>query len=93
MALDFAINKRTRGRILDLTAEIDQLVVSAGGRFYPAKDATLHAEDYRRSLPDQSYESFKALKLATDPHNILQSDLYRRLFLGGPMNPGILQDG
>ena len=93
LALDFAINERTRGRILDLTAEIDQLVVSAGGRFYPAKDATLHAEDYRRSLPDQSYEAFKSLKSRTDPHTILQSDLYRRLFLGGPMNPGILQDG
>jgi len=93
LALDFAINNRSRGRIIDLTSEIDQLVVSAGGRFYPAKDATLHAEDYRRSLPDHSYTSFKTLKAQTDPHNILQSDLYRRLFQGGPMNPGILQDG
>jgi FAD/FMN-containing dehydrogenase len=89
LALDFPINKRTRAKMLAMTAEIDELVVDAGGRFYAAKDATLTAETYRRSLPPVVFEQYGLLKRRFDPDNILQSDLSRRWFDAGPHNKGI----
>ena len=89
LALDFPIASYSRGRILELTGMIDELVCSVGGRFYPAKDATVSAENFRRALPREDLEAFIALKRQVDPENVLQSDLYRRLFEDAPPNPGL----
>jgi FAD/FMN-containing dehydrogenase len=56
-------------------------VISAGGRFYLAKDHLLTAAQYRRSLGDASVEEFLRLKARLDPDCLWQSDLYRRLFI------------
>ena len=90
LALDFPINEDTRGRILEMTAEIDALVCEVGGRFYPAKDATLAGETFRKSLPDESIAQFLDLKAKLDPDGLIQTDLGHRLFHDGPHNPGIL---
>jgi len=91
LALDFPIASYSRGRILEMTAEIDDMVCSMGGRFYPAKDSTVTAENYRRAMPPEHMERFIALKGRLDPENCLQSDLYRRLFEDAPPNPGLLK--
>ena len=49
LALDFA-NRGARTRAL--MAELERMVVQAGGRLYPAKDALMQAETFRRGYPD-----------------------------------------
>jgi decaprenylphospho-beta-D-ribofuranose 2-oxidase len=57
-----------------------EMVVEAGGRFYLAKDHYLTSSQYRRSVGDESVDTFLRLKQEYDPSSVLQSDLYRRLF-------------
>jgi len=90
LALDLPVDGFSRGRILKLTAELDEAICQAGGRFYPAKDATLRPEHFQRSLPAENLERFRALKAELDPDGLLESDLYRRLFRDGPHSPGLL---
>jgi decaprenylphospho-beta-D-ribofuranose 2-oxidase len=80
LALDFRITWRNRGRVWALAAELDRLVVDAGGRFYLAKDSTLRRETYRRALGAERERRFAALKRTCDPEGLLQTDLARRLF-------------
>jgi FAD/FMN-containing dehydrogenase len=58
-----------------------EIALSAGGRFYLAKDRLLTAAQYRRSLGDSTVEEFLRLKRRLDPAGLWQSDLYRRLFV------------
>jgi FAD/FMN-containing dehydrogenase len=74
---------RTSRQSLDLTHTLQQvlpLVIQAGGRFYPAKDGLLTAAQYRESLGGESVDTFLRQKDRYDPEQLLQSDLYRRLF-------------
>ena len=80
LALDFRITRKNRGRVWALAAELDRLVLDAGGRFYLAKDSTLRRETYRRTLGAEPERRFAALKRACDPEGLLQTDLARRLF-------------
>jgi FAD/FMN-containing dehydrogenase len=57
-----------------------EIALSAGGRFYLAKDRLLTAAEYRQSLGDSAIEAFLRLKRRLDPEGLWQSDLYRRLF-------------
>jgi FAD/FMN-containing dehydrogenase len=57
-----------------------EIALSAGGRFYLAKDHLLTAAQYRRSLGDSTVEEFLRIKRRLDPEQVWQSDLYRRLF-------------
>jgi decaprenylphospho-beta-D-ribofuranose 2-oxidase len=61
-------------RMIDIT-------ISAGGRFYLAKDRLLTAAQYRRSQGDSSLQEFLRLKRRLDPEELWQSDIYRRLFI------------
>ena len=90
LALDFPIDSFSRGRILEMTRELDGLICSCGGRFYAAKDATLQGESFRASLPEDAIRNFLALKTKLDPQNLIQTDLGNRYFQDGPLNPGIL---
>lgn len=69
LALDFP----ARGQqTLDLFARLDQIVREAGGRLYPAKDARMSAEMFRRG-----YRSLDQFLSHRDPGIV--SDLSRRL--------------
>jgi decaprenylphospho-beta-D-ribofuranose 2-oxidase len=57
-----------------------EIALSAGGRFYLAKDHFMTAAQYRLSLGDSTIEAFLRLKRRLDPEGLWQSDLYRRLF-------------
>ena len=56
------------------------LVIEAGGRFYLAKDHFLTGVQYRQSIGDKAVDTFLRLKKQYDPDQLLQSDIFRRLF-------------
>lgn len=80
LALDFRVTPRNRARLVTLAAELDPIVLDAGGRFYFAKDSTLRRATVASYLGSKAIQKFKKLKRKADPENLLQSDLYRRCF-------------
>jgi decaprenylphospho-beta-D-ribofuranose 2-oxidase len=80
LALDFKVTGSSRARMSQMLQDFDNIVTEAGGRFYFAKNSETTAKTTRRFLGDETVEKFKALKHRTDPNNILESDLYRRVF-------------
>jgi len=55
--------------------------LKGGGRFYFAKNSETSAEATRQFLGDAVISKFKKLKKRCDPNSLLESDLYRRIFL------------
>ena len=80
LALDFRVTRGNRAMLLQLAADMDKIVMQAGGRFYFAKDSTLRRDEVNSYLGSKTIQQFKALKSKLDPENILQTDLYRRCF-------------
>lgn len=80
LALDFKVTAENRPYLWALAAELDKIVIAGGGRFYFAKDSTLHPERLQSSLGEERVQRFLALKRRVDPENLLQTDLFRRLF-------------
>jgi len=80
LALEFKVTERNRARLWDLAAELDELVVSAGGRFYLAKDSTLSRKSFAAFMGAERIERFLALKRRLDPESRLETDLFRRVF-------------
>lgn len=80
LALDYRITAANRAAVWDLAARLDDVVLSAGGRFYFAKDSTLRAASAEQYLGSEAVERFMRLKRECDPENILETNLFRRLF-------------
>lgn len=80
LAMDFRVTESGRQPIVWLARALDEIVLSAGGRFYFAKDSTLRPEGARAFLGDERITRFKELKRRCDPEGILETDLWRRLF-------------
>lgn len=80
LAMDFHINEGNRARIRQLAREMDEVVLDAGGRFYFAKDSTLRPETAVAYLGEETIAKFRTLKKRCDPENILQTNLWRRVF-------------
>jgi decaprenylphospho-beta-D-ribofuranose 2-oxidase len=80
LAMDFKVTNRNRAKLSQLLQEFDEIVLGNGGRFYFAKNSETSAESTRRFLGAETLAKFKRLKKRCDPHNLLESDLYRRLF-------------
>jgi FAD/FMN-containing dehydrogenase len=83
LALDFKVTAGNRQGLWQLAGELDQIVLEAGGRFYFAKDSTLHPSRLVLYRNEDRVQQFLALKRQCDPENLLQTDLYRRLFCTG----------
>lgn len=81
LALDFKLTKKNKSKIWELAHELNKIVIENGGRFYFAKDSTLNKSETEKYLGMQTIQKFIYLKNQGDPKNILQSDLYRRLFV------------
>ncbi len=80
LAMDFRVTDANRQRMVWLAREMDEIVLAAGGRFYFAKDSTLRTEVARAYLGDETIARFRELKRRCDPDNLLQTDLWRRVF-------------
>lgn len=78
--MDFKIPLRRRSKLIQLTRDMNELVLSGGGRFYFAKDSTLTPDVVRSYLGEAAVKKFKKLKSQVDPEGILQTDLYQRCF-------------
>src|SRR5581483_3532885 len=81
LALDFRVTARNRARLWALAADLDRIVLDAGGRFYFAKDSTLSRRSFAPFLAEDRMRRFLALKRRCDPEGLLATDLYRRLFV------------
>ena len=71
--------RRSEARTLELMRELNHLVAEHGGSFFLAKDSTLTPDDFRRAFAPATLERFAALKAQYDPHELLQTDIYRRV--------------
>ena len=80
LAMDFKVTNQNRRVLRDMLQAFDQIALEAGGRFYFAKNGETSAESARRFLGEETLSKFKKLKTRCDPYNLLESDLYRRLF-------------
>jgi decaprenylphospho-beta-D-ribofuranose 2-oxidase len=80
LAMDFKVTNGNRKTLSGMLQEFDHIVLEAGGRFYFAKNSETSAESAQRFLGDETIAKFKRLKQRCDPNNLLESDLYRRLF-------------
>lgn len=80
LAMDFRITNGNRERMVMLARELDEIVLGANGRFYFAKDSTLHARTAQQYLDPTAMAEFRALKQRVDPNGRLQTNLWRRLF-------------
>ncbi len=80
LALDFRVTRRNRQRLLALTHALDAIVLAHSGRFYFAKDSTLEPDSAGAYLGREAIGRFLALKARCDPDNLLQTDLWRRVF-------------
>ncbi len=82
LALDFKVTEHGRRALWRLAGELDKIVVEAGGRFYFAKDSTLSPASLEGYLQEERVQKFMRLKRKVDPENLLQTDLWRRVFGG-----------
>jgi len=80
LAMDFRIKRKQKSRLVELTKELDEIVLAAGGRFYLAKDSTLRPKIVEAYLGEQSLGELRALKDKYDPERVFQTNLWRRLF-------------
>jgi len=76
LALDFPARTPWLSR---LCAELDEMVLEAGGRLYLAKDSRIPAELMPRMYP--RLEDFRRVRADVDPSGVFSSDLSRRLEL------------
>jgi FAD/FMN-containing dehydrogenase len=83
LALDLPMTGAGTLRLLD---ELDDIVLSRGGRVYLAKDARLAPETFKRMYP--RLEEWRRVKESVDPAGRFSSNLSRRVGLvGGPVQP------
>ena len=80
LALDFKVTDLNRATLSMMLQEFDSIVLDAGGRFYFAKNSETSAGSTRKFLGDEAVAKFMKLKKRCDPHEMLESDLYRRVF-------------
>lgn len=91
LALDYPVTAKNRSALWRLCAELDEVVLAGGGKFYFAKDLTLRPAVVQRFFPPGAIDKFVRLKQRCDPEMMLQTDLSRRLFSAffqdGPEKP------
>jgi FAD/FMN-containing dehydrogenase len=80
LALDFKVTDGNRSSLSQMLKEFDRIAIQAGGRFYFAKNSETSAETARAFLGEETIAKFRQLKHRCDPHNLLESDLFRRVF-------------
>jgi decaprenylphospho-beta-D-ribofuranose 2-oxidase len=80
LALDYKVTPENREGLWAHCADLTEIVLASGGKFYFAKDLVLGGRDMRRMLPADKVAAFESLKREVDPDLLLQTDLYRRVF-------------
>lgn len=79
-ALDFPVTDARREDLWRLTRLLNEMVVECGGRFYFAKDQVVPPDAIKRSFGVEILSKFFAIKRRVDPDDVLQGNLWRRVF-------------
>ena len=79
-AMDFKVTPSNRAGLWKHTERLIERAIEGGGKFYFAKDLVLRPGDAERFFPADRLEAFLALKRELDPEELLQTDLWRRVF-------------
>ncbi|MDX1958916.1 MAG: FAD-binding oxidoreductase [Leptospiraceae bacterium] len=81
MAMDFPVTKSNRKKVWELCYTLDEIVIANGGKFYFAKDSLMRPNVAEKVYTKETIDKFLKIKKQHDPKNLLQTDLYRRIFL------------
>ncbi len=81
MAMDFPVTNSNKEKLWNLCYAMDEVVIRNKGKFYFAKDSTLRHRIMESYFPKENLKKFYSLKKKYDPKSILQTDLYKRIFL------------
>jgi FAD/FMN-containing dehydrogenase len=89
LALDFPVTPSNRVTLWRTLHEVSDMVCGAGGRFYPAKDAVIRPQDFRRAWGQERISRFAALRKRVDPANVLRTEFAVRVGLvdAAPQSP------
>ncbi len=78
--LELHPKKRHVKRMSIFVDDLIECVIRHGGKVHLAKDHILNRDQFRRLFP--KYVEFLLIKRRLDPHELFQSDMYRRLIRG-----------
>jgi FAD/FMN-containing dehydrogenase len=84
LAMDFPVAAGKKNALWALTERMTERVLSAGGKFYFAKDSVLRAGDVEQAYGRACIDKFLAIKQQLDPTNMLTSDLWSRALVPRP---------
>lgn len=79
LAMDFPVTPQNREGLWKMCGEMSDIVLSAGGRFYPAKDSVMRPQDFRRAWGQERIARFRAMRNRTDPQRILHTEWAERV--------------
>lgn len=79
LALDYPITRANQAPLYAMLHELTELVLDAGGRFYPAKDSILRPEHFRRAFGQEAITKFRTLRDQCDPNRILRTNWAARV--------------
>ncbi|MEM6706487.1 MAG: FAD-binding oxidoreductase [Acidobacteriota bacterium] len=85
MALDYPVTKSNKETLWTMCHEFNDLVIDAGGKFYPAKDQVLRPSDVQRMFGEETLGALEAHRRRVDPERILRTELSARFGLNGPV--------
>jgi FAD/FMN-containing dehydrogenase len=81
LAMDFPVTRTNRAALFALCAELSEIVLEVGGKFYPAKDSVMRPQDFSRSYGEDAVQRFQELRREVDPAGIVRSDFSLRVGL------------
>lgn len=81
LALDLKVTEANRAHVWGLAGRMQALVLSAGGRFYLAKDSTLTPEQFQASIGSDGLARHQAARTHFDPEGLLTTAQGMRLGL------------
>lgn len=87
LALDFPVTSANREALWRMCHTFSELVLDAGGRFYPAKDSVIRPQDFLRAWGEERIAEFRQLRAQVDPERVLRTDWATRVGLdhGSPI--------
>ncbi|MCP4804303.1 MAG: FAD-binding oxidoreductase [Proteobacteria bacterium] len=78
MALDYPVTRDNKAALWQMTQEFSDMVIEAGGLFYPAKDLVIRPDQFQRAWGQERVTAFRTLRNRCDPQKILRTDLSAR---------------
>lgn len=79
LALDYPVTAQNREALWKMCYDMNEIVLAAGGRFYPAKDSVLRPQDFQRSWGQERIAAFRTLRRRADPDRLLRTEWAARV--------------